>query len=534
MKHLKTIICILMAVCILLPFLPVKAHAATDSCGENLKWTLSAQGVLTISGTGEMDNFQAWSGAPWYSFNDQIKKVVIKSGVTSIGDFAFMYCSKLTSVTIADTVTQLGWGAFYSCEALTSVSIPKGVTEIGREAFYCCKNLKSVSFSANVSSIGDQAFSYCEKLTRFSVDSSNPYFSADSKGVLFNKDKTILIQAPAGLTGHYTIPSTVHTLEYSAFAYTGISGVTIPNSVTAMKMDAFFHCKNLRSVEIPESVTTLGSRVFGSTGLTSVTVPGNIQTLSTDTFACCYDLKSAVIEEGVEIIGTSAFYECTSLETVSISKTVRSIGIIAFYKCYALKEFKVDEESAVFSNDDRGVLFDKEKTVLRIAPGGMEGSYQIPDSVTEIAADAFAFCRNLTEVTLPKNLQKIGRESFYQCSSLQDMIFTSSAPEFDGNAFYNLTTTAHYPQDMPGWEEAVQQNYKGAITWVPYTSAMLGDVDMDGDVDVDDVLALLWHVLFPDDYPIEVNAEFDRNGTTDVDDVLTLLWHVLFPEDYPL
>ncbi len=518
----------------LLPFLPVKAQAATDSCGENLKWTLSAQGVLTISGTGEMDDFQTWNGAPWYSFNDKIKKVVIKSGVTSIGDFAFMYCEKLTSVSIPDTVTKLGWGAFYCCEALTSVSIPKGVTEIGREAFYCCTKLQSVSISANVSSIGDQAFAYCEKLTKFTVDSSNPYYSADSKGVLFNKDKTVLIQAPAGLTGHYTIPSTVHTLEYSAFAYTGISGVTIPNSVTTMKMDAFFHCKNLKSVQIPESVTTLGTRVFGSTGLTSVTVPGNIKNLSRDSFACCYDLKSAVIEEGVEIIGTTAFYECTSLETISISGTVNSIGMIAFYKCYALKEFRVDAENAAFSNDDRGVLFNKEQTVLWIAPGGIEGSYQIPDSVTETLGDSFAFCGKLTEVTMPKNLRKVGRESFYQCTSLESMTFTSAAPEFDGNAFYNLTTTAHYPQDMPGWEEAVLQSYKGTITWMPYHSAVAGDVDTDGDVDVDDVLALLWHVLFPEEYPIEVDADFDGNSEVNVDDVLALLWHVLFPDEYPL
>ena len=99
--------------------------------------------------------------------------------------------------------------------------------------------------------------------------------------------------------------------------------------------------------------------------------------------------------------------------------------------------------------------------------------------------------------------------------------------------------SVYYPEDNATWTDEVRDSYTfNGIVWIPYTSeeetAIAGDIDGNENVDVDDVLSLLWYVLFPDDYPIEVDADFDHNGSTDVDDVLTLLWYVLFPEDYPL
>ena len=114
---------------ILLLFLCVISFNAIHA---KVTWTLSSDGTLTISGTGDMED------SPWLSQRDEIKKVVIKDGVTGIGEYAFRDCSGLTSLTIPNSVTSIGELAFYDCSALTSITIPNSVTSIGGGAFYGC------------------------------------------------------------------------------------------------------------------------------------------------------------------------------------------------------------------------------------------------------------------------------------------------------------------------------------------------------------------------------------------------------------
>ncbi len=119
--------------------LPMVAMADdSGSCGTNVTYTyVSSTGTLTIQGSGAMSNYSS-SGAPWYSYSEDIKTVVIKDGVTSIGSYAFQYCSGLTSVTIGNSVTSIGSYAFQYCSGLTSVTIPNSVTSIGSYAFQYC------------------------------------------------------------------------------------------------------------------------------------------------------------------------------------------------------------------------------------------------------------------------------------------------------------------------------------------------------------------------------------------------------------
>ena len=118
-------------------------------------WTLSGDGTLTISGTGDMED------SPWLSQSDEIKKVVIKDGVTSIGGGAFDGCSGLTSLTIPNSVTSIGYHAFSYCSGLTSLTIPNSVTSIGERAFDGCSGLTSVTIPNSVTSIGESAFRNC-------------------------------------------------------------------------------------------------------------------------------------------------------------------------------------------------------------------------------------------------------------------------------------------------------------------------------------------------------------------------------------
>ena len=221
--------------------LTVNAETLTGKCGVNVTYSFdTSTGVLTISGTGDMADYSLDNDSPFCD-NSNIKSVIIENGVTSIGESAFNSCTSLTSVTIPDSVTSIGERAFSDCTSLVSVTIPNSVTSIGDGAFEDCNNLASITVNSN----------------------NNNYSSQD--GVLFNKNKTTLIQYPMGNTRtSYTIPNSVTSIGDFAFQYcTSLVSVTIPNSVTSIGGYAFYSCDNLTSVTIPNSVTSIGDHAFG-------------------------------------------------------------------------------------------------------------------------------------------------------------------------------------------------------------------------------------------------------------------------------
>ena len=247
----KRLLSFVLAVLMIASLLPATALAAdvvkSGTCGaegdgSNLTWTLDSEGVLTISGSGDMYDYGLYS-APWYF--SRVKSAVIADGVTSIGDGAFSYCTSLTSVTIPDSATSIGQHAFRGCESLTSVTIPDSVTSIGNCAFMVCSSLASVTIPDSVTSIGNCAFASCTSLTGIWVAEGNSHYSSDASGVLFNKDKTTLVQCP-GAFAAYTIPDSVTSIGADAFrCCTSLTGVTIPDSVTSIGEYAFYDCTSL-------------------------------------------------------------------------------------------------------------------------------------------------------------------------------------------------------------------------------------------------------------------------------------------------
>ena len=286
----KRLLSFVLAVLMIASLLPATALAAgivdsgicgAEGDGSNLTWTLDSDGVLTISGSGDMHGYDyGSSGAPWD--DSRVKSAVIAEGVTSIGSYAFDDCKSLTSVTIPDSVTSIGDSAFCNCKSLTSVTIPDSVTLIDNGAFSFCTSLTSVTIPDSVTSIDQDAFYKCESLTSV------------------------------------TIPGSVTSIGVGAFALcTSLTSVTIPNGVTSINYEAFRSCESLTSVTIPDSVTSIGmSAFYGCSSLTSVTIPDSVTSIGVYAFGACISLTSVTIPDSVTSINWYAFYNCKSLTDV--------------------------------------------------------------------------------------------------------------------------------------------------------------------------------------------------------------------------
>ena len=146
---------------------------------DNLTWTLTADGKLTISGTGAMKDYNAADNLSPAYMNSDVKKVVIEDGVTSIGELAFFKCSNLTNITIPDSVTCIEYAAFHGCSSLSSITIPNSVTSIGVYAFVICSSLTSITIPDGVTSIGYGAFSECSSLKTISLSCKSSLKKSD-------------------------------------------------------------------------------------------------------------------------------------------------------------------------------------------------------------------------------------------------------------------------------------------------------------------------------------------------------------------
>lgn len=143
----------------------------SGTCGNNATWTYSEKTqTLTISGSGRMYNYD-WECSPFFNRSD-INKVVIESGISSIGNFAFQNCNNVSFISIPNSVTRIGIYAFYNCSGLTSITIPNSVTNIELYAFYGCSGLASITIPNGVTSIGIGAFMWCSSLSSITIPNS--------------------------------------------------------------------------------------------------------------------------------------------------------------------------------------------------------------------------------------------------------------------------------------------------------------------------------------------------------------------------
>lgn len=478
MKILKKSISLILMLVIIVGMVPVRAAASDDgisasgTCGEHLTWTLSEDGVLTISGEGDMPYFTT---APWNDYADQITKVVIREGVTSIADYSFRSCSRLTEAVIADTVTAIGGDAF-NASGLKSVTIPAGITSIGYYAFAHCYSLKEVRFMGDAPTyFGKYAFDGIT-LTAYYPTNNITWTENAKQGYGGNVTWVAYDVEPEETTPDETIPDAGNVvsgecgedgdnLTWTLNMNTGvltISGVGEMDFYSlAQETPWHDYHKQIETVVVEQGVTSIGRYAFGNCiKLTKVILPDSLKKIDWQVFSGCTNLAEIDIPDSVSSIGGWAFQDCIALTEIALPASLSSIGPNPFVGCKRLEKITVPEENWFFSTDSNSVLFNKSKTELIACPTTYVGYYVVPSSVTQILENAFdgceglsgielpegikkiagfSGCTGLSKVTLPDSLAEMGAYTFSECANLEKIILSDSLEYIPEGCFYYCT-----------------------------------------------------------------------------------------------
>ena len=363
----------------------VYASAAVVQSGTSgsISWTLDDAGLLTISGTGDMENVTSASAVPWYDYKDSIKEVVVEEGVTGISIYSFRGYD-ITKITLSSTVTDF---------------------RVGNAA-------------------GFYTFDDCLLLEEINVHKDNTVYSSEN-GVFYNKDKTELIAYPIGKTD---------------------ISFTVPYGVKIIGSYSFEHCKYLEQISFPDTLTEISWNAFYNTSLKKAVIPDSVTTIESGAFANCFGLTEVKLSEALTTLDKEVFRYCTQLEDITIPASVSSISSSAFGFCFSLSAISVDAGNENYISVD-GVLYNKEKDTLCIYPAGKEDkAFSIPDGVISLAEYSFVDNSELKEIFIPASVTDIGAYFLYSYRSLEVINVDENNVNFISvdNVLYNAEMTKLY------------------------------------------------------------------------------------------
>jgi len=455
--------------------------------------------------------------------------------VTGISNYAFNYCSKVTSVNISNSVKRIGYSAFAGCTNLTDINLPDGLTKIEDQTFSGCTSLASITIPNTVTSIGWMSFAYCRSLTKLVIPKSvtaidghsnigafagcsglesiiveegNPVFdSRDNCNAIINQWNTIILGCK-----NTVFPKTVESIgRYSFWGCTGLTSLSIPSWISSIGGEAFKDCLGLTSITIPKTVTFLGDSPYsgnvftGCRNLTSIIVEeGNPIYDSRDNCNAIIEKKSnklisgcqtTLIPNSVQIIESRSFYDITSLESIEIPKGVTEIKREAFYNCNNLT------------------------------------SLSFPRTLIYIRDEAFSGCSSLTEIRIPLSVKAIG-DNALSCENLISVTSEMSEPMDIGSyAFGYRGTRKHY---IPFLYVPIgtKEKYMVAKGWNVFTNieeidmgiSVSGDVTKDGHIDTKDLMEIVNAMMGKASDGIDINAaDLNGDGIINIADIIQIV-----------
>ena len=476
-------------------------------CGENIQYTIYADGYLEIIGSGDMFDWTD-SVAPWNTYSSYVRYVYVDEGIRSIGVRSFRQLPYLLVAELAEGVESIDNYAFHWNERLMGVYIPATVKTVGEYAFYFCNRLFAVVIS--------DLSAWC------GIDFDGYYANPLLNGADLYLNEDVITDL--------VIPDDVTAIKTYAFTGGNFASVTFHSGITEVAPYAFTDCKELKSVYITDLAA------WCSIDFSDAEKPwenGNPLALGADLYLNGAKVTKLVIPDGVQRIGNAAFYG-SSISAITIPASVKAIGASAFSGCQQLRNVSISDLSAWCSIDFAdsaanplawyGTLYlnGTQLTNLVIPEGTtaikdyafMNGKFysvtlpaglksigecafmntlikqiELPDGLERIGAAAFkgcealttvhtgsgvtkidwafSYCNALTDVTFGENLASLSNP-FFGCDQIDRITFTGNAPAFEGygSDFFGLTATIYYPAGNATWTPDVLQNYGGRITWV--------------------------------------------------------------------
>lgn len=378
----------------------VRSHAgviASGSCGTNATWSLDDTGVMTISGTGEMEDYRysyGWaSGDPWNEVADQVKKIIVENGITKIGDCAFLNCKNVVEIEIGESVNSIGQNAF-SGDKYKSVILPINA-KLGEWAFSDGESLEKVKIIGSGAGI-----TYANN--EYSLDT---YYRYTPWSRASEHEHEVEVEISEGIT---------EISEYMFYNCAYLTKIIIPKSVKKIGKYAFYNCRRVsEGLFVPDGMTEIGDYTF---------------------YNCESMTGHLVIPDSVKSIGTCAFYGWSRINKLTMPATAKIKGSGTFGNMAALKNIRLtgtgEMQNYINSTDDIYYTYYQYTPWYSASENENELEIVVDEGITSIGDFAFSDCEYLTNITLPSTIKNIGKYAFNDCKRLKgDIIIPSGMTE---------------------------------------------------------------------------------------------------------